>query len=80
MFMPAWAARYFIRITDVRAGRLNEITDVEARREGIPNSAYAVNGITSFKRLWDSINKSPFDWEANPWVWVYSFERFNGTT
>ena len=35
LFMPAWAARYFIQITDVRAERLQEITDSDAIQEGV---------------------------------------------
>lgn len=30
----------------------------------------------SFRTLWDSINAARgFGWDANPWVWVVSFER-----
>jgi len=35
LFMPEWAARYFIVITDVRAERLQEITEEDAIAEGI---------------------------------------------
>jgi len=35
MFMPAWAARYFIKIKDVRAERLQEISWKDTHAEGI---------------------------------------------
>lgn len=35
LFMPAKHARYFIKITDVRAERLHEITEADAIAEGI---------------------------------------------
>jgi len=35
LFMPAWAARIFIRITDVLPQRLQEISAAEALKEGI---------------------------------------------
>lgn len=37
--------------------------------------------VKAFTRLWDStIKKSDFgryDWQSNPWVWVYEFERIS---
>lgn len=35
LFMPAYAARHFIKITGVRAERLQDITEEDCRREGI---------------------------------------------
>jgi len=40
MFMPANNARYFITITDVRAERLQEITEEDAIAEGITKSSW----------------------------------------
>lgn len=79
LFMPAWAARYFIQITDVRPERLQEITEKEAEAEGIdPSRCIDENyldfpAVKMFARLWDSINKPPYDWNSNPFVFVYSF-------
>lgn len=71
--MPAWAARYFIRITDVRAERLQEITLEDCWDEGI--QVRAEDRIPTFKRLWDSLNAREYPWENNYWVWVISFKR-----
>jgi len=73
IFMPAWAARYFIVITEVKAQRVQEITLGEAIQEGVkldPN--WHTTALIEFQHLWDTINpKHP--WESNPWVWVYTF-------
>lgn len=69
--MPREAARLFLRVTDVRVERLQDMTDDDVRREGIENPG-------DFIRLWDSTIKSHRDrygWNANPWVWAYTFER-----
>lgn len=70
--MPREAARLFLRVTDVRVERLHEMTDDDVRREGIENPG-------DFIRLWDStikaVDRDRYGWYANPWVWVYTFER-----
>jgi len=68
LFMPEWAARYFLEITDVRAERLQEITLKDMWAEGMDEDMYAP---TQFELLWNTINKDK--WESNPWVWVYTF-------
>jgi hypothetical protein len=81
--MPQWAARLFLRVTDVRAQRVQEISDSDARAEGCPlsngehyepptNDHWQGYGRYSFSLLWDSIYHN---WDKNPWVWVYTFER-----
>ena len=83
MMMPEWAARYFIKITDIRAERLQEITEEDARAEGVKLLGYTTQfgrllGKNtyrwSFEQLWDSINPK-YPWESNPWVFVYSFKK-----
>lgn len=80
--MPSEVARIFLRVTDVRVERLQEITDHGARLEGVgdPKVIY-YNGALKcdFADLWDSTikpeNLDSYGWAANPWVWVISFER-----
>ena len=89
--MPRWASRILLEITDVRVERLNAISEEDARAEGIidggclncgepepcgcanpePDATYA------FAYLWQSIYGQE-SWNANPWVWVISFERIEG--
>ena len=74
--MPKAAARIWLKVTDVRVERLQEITDEEAEKEGCFDYTSTALG---FCYIWDStIKKSDLDrygWEVNPWVWVIEFER-----
>lgn len=84
MFMPASAARYYVKVTEYRMERLQDITRSDIRREGLIVPEHLRSDDIEYnyrqwlpdewKRLWDSINKPPFDWFKNPWVWVYEFE------
>lgn len=96
--MPKEAARIWLKVTDVRVERLQEITEKQACMEGTdpwdevcyenngwhptfsdPDSGGDPNMIDGFHKLWNStIKKSDIDrygWDANPYVWVISFER-----
>ncbi|MCI8507545.1 MAG: hypothetical protein HFJ06_03120 [Lachnospiraceae bacterium] len=83
--MPKEAARIFLKVMDVRVERLQDITDIEAEKEGAqPQNPcdYDVNKWPNkehFKEIWNStIKKSDLDccgWDANPWVWVIEFEQ-----
>ncbi len=80
IFMPKAAARIFLRVTCVRAERLQDITEEDAVREGvmglIDKILQGLTGKTRFERLWDRLNKKRgYGWDTNPWVWVYTFER-----
>lgn len=83
--MPKEAARIWLKVTSVRVERLQEINGDDALAEGVDKYIHA-NGtlnedqtITSFIGIWNStIKKSDLDrygWDANPYVWVISFER-----
>lgn len=83
--MPRKAARIFLLVKSVRVERVQDITDKDARAEGvigIPRSRelYQTDDyIYMFKHLWDSINaKREYSWNVNPWVWVIEFERMEG--
>lgn len=70
-------ARYFIKITDVRAERLQEISEEDAKAEGVAEANCATHHKSArevYGELWDSLNPK-YPWEINPWVWVYSFEK-----
>ena len=83
--MPKEAARIWLKVTDVRVERLQEITVEDALAEGM-DKYIRLNGelddnsiITSFIGIWNStIKKSDLDrygWDANPYVWPIEFER-----
>lgn len=72
--MPKAAARIFLRVTDVHVERLQDITGAGIVCEGIVSGSRR-----EFRFLWDSLRKpadlKQYGWDANPWVWVISFER-----
>ena len=71
MHMPKAAARIFLKVTSVRYQNIQDITDEEAKAEGLGDRREFVN-------LW--ITMTPKDrvardgWAANPDVWVIRFE------
>lgn len=87
--MPRWASRITLKITGVRAQRLNDITEEEAKAEGCemedgfpklqpdPSGIGEVgwdSAIEWYSDTWQSIH-GPDSWDANPWVWVIEFKR-----
>lgn len=85
IFMPRWASRITLEITDVRVERLREITEEDAWKEGVHEfidrkhpyiDKYGTGvALAAFSNLWDSIYGKQYPWESNPWVWVISFRK-----
>ena len=88
--MPKEAARIWLKVTDVRIERLQDVTEDGAKAEGaIDNRGFIHSPENEYDRIhtarehfikiWNStIKKSDIDrygWGANPWVWVIEFER-----
>ena len=86
-------ARIYLKVKSVKVERLNDITEEDAKAEGISREhrmmmySHAV-GVTvehikriyrdEFQIIWNDINaKRGYSWESNPWVWVYEFEKIN---
>ena len=78
-WMPRRDARIWLGITDVRVERLQDISTADILSEGVPADHYdaEMNIVCPFQELWESINGKG-SWEANPWVWVYTFKRVKG--
>lgn len=74
--MPRWASRLTLQVTDIRVERLQDISPKDARAEGISLRHGVEVLLRDFRALWDSINEARgYGWDANPWVWVVSFQR-----
>lgn len=77
--MPREAARIFLRVTDVRVGRLQQARYFDCLNEGVPYKQFEKDIISDFSAVWDSTikpaDRALYGWEANPWVWVIEFER-----
>jgi hypothetical protein len=73
--MPREAARLFLRVTDVRVER---VQDIFSSPPG-PNSQIAKEGFEfgcDFIAAWNNrYAKSGYGWSSNLWVWVIEFER-----
>lgn len=82
--MPRWASRLTLEITDVRVERLQDISEEDAKAEGVtpfpkdPEGDCWTDGThrTAFNHLWNAINGwEPNAWDINPWVWVLGLKR-----
>lgn len=89
--MPRWASRITLAIVSVRVERVQEISEEDAKAEGVEMTGSRWQGYgelrdesfesarCSFWSLWDSINaKRGFGWDKNPYVWVIEFRRVTG--
>lgn len=78
IFMPREVSRITLEVVSVRVERLQEISEADARTEGVCESHLddGVSARPSFGRGWDSINaRRGFGWNKNPWVFVVEFRR-----
>jgi len=85
LFMPRWASRLTLTVTDVRVQRVQDISEYDAEAEGAEPMLMDDDGSfflfpdggrhrTGFSGLWDHLNaKRGFGWIANPWVVALTF-------
>lgn len=91
--MPKEAARLFLKITDIRVERLQDISQADAIAEGVESVRQLGR---SYYKLYYGNKKFDYDespivsymslwqkingkdsWSENPYVWVYEFERIH---
>lgn len=84
IFMPRWASRLTLAVTDVRVERLHKISEADAQAEGVDRLVMDDSGAfyagfpegtyrCGFAGIWTHINGAEA-WEANPWVVAVSFD------
>lgn len=83
-YMPKVAARLFLEVKDIQVERVQDITEEDARAEGVipfpkdPEGDCWADGLyrTAFQYMWNKINGwNPNAFELNPWDWAVAFER-----
>lgn len=84
--MPRWASRLTLEITGIRVERLQDISEGDAKAEGVFSWWEGLSqetkekiyegalGPVVFKLLWNSIHGEG-SWDLNPWVWVIQFRK-----
>lgn len=91
MHMPRWASRITLIVEDVRVERVADISEDDAKAEGMEPVGIETGQITAnsqpieipswvdpFAELWDTLNaKRGFGWDVNPWVVAVSFRVIN---
>lgn len=76
MFMPRWASRLALTLTDVRLERLQAISEVDALAEGVTpvEDVFAAcdDAVALYRSVWERLHGAG-SWQADPWVWVLRF-------
>jgi hypothetical protein len=86
-YMPKEAARIFLKVTNVRVERVQDITAHDAIREGM-ESEIPFDTVDEFKELWDSIYAEPkavtnkddgiLYYESYPWEDIQETREYKG--
>jgi len=72
--MPKWATRIWLEVLNVRAERIQEISDADCIAEGMDPELRPGYGLRyAFGSLWESLY--PDSWSRNDFVWVYDLRR-----
>jgi hypothetical protein len=87
IYMPRWASRITLTVTDVRVQRLQEISEADAVAEGvvptwpdgipIRHDGSGSVCVEAYRNLWNSLH-GPAAWDANPWVYALTFTVHHG--
>ena len=86
IFLPRWACRIRLEITQVRLQRLRKISVADILEEGVDcekhDSGRCPSTCSTVRRTWsegwDRLNeKRGYPWRSNPWCWVLTFTRRN---
>lgn len=80
--MPKKYARIFLKVTNVRVERLQDISYDDIYNEGCTKDINIISEdfendkmLQWWVNLWNSTAENGYKWEDNPYVFVYEFER-----
>lgn len=84
IYMPRVVSRVTLEIASIRVERLQDITEEDAKAEGVAAWAAAycsrrpedeLYARAYFELMWNQINgERGYGWESNPFVWVIAFD------
>lgn len=82
LFMPRWASRINLLVTNVRAERVQAISDADILAEGVTHRAVRALDVevpedATLRDLWKlgwTALHGAASWNENPWVWAYDFK------
>lgn len=82
--MPRWACRLELEVTAIRVERLHDISEEDAKAEGVPPMLGSPEPVApayrdGFRQLLDALNGNRAPWASSPWVWVVSFRKLEST-
>lgn len=80
LFMPRWASRITLEVTEVRAQRVQDISEEDAIAEGAKRTTPWLTAKEAYEDIWNSINGKKYPWKSNPWVWAISFKILDQNT
>lgn len=85
IYMPRWASRITLEVTEIRLQRLNEISEQDAVAEGFAAHPYymadgskdemmSFAAVDDFATFWANMHGEE-SLRANPWVWAVTFKQ-----
>ena len=90
LYMRRSESRITLEIVSVRVERVQDISEEDARAEGVPRDTEPCDHVrqscadigcmgrthrASFASIWEAINGKRAPWTVNPFVWVLGFRR-----
>lgn len=88
-FMPKFASRLTQTISAIRVGKLQDITEEDAKAEGMPcihiveNPQALYPDVDGYRRgfcfEWDKINGKTHPWKNKDWVWILEYPTYKET-
>lgn len=78
LFMPRWASRIWLAVSNVGTERLQDIDEIDALAEGVERSNFA-SYRDAYKGIWSKLHAKPGTrWADDPWVTVLTFVVHRG--
>lgn len=78
--MPRWASRLTLEVTEVDVRRIQMLEEDEALAEGMAREwkGAPCSAVAAYRESWDRRHYARgHGWDANPFVWVFTFNRVN---